>query len=441
MVSKKKDIDKEKEIHDLKQKVKDQKKSLQSSEAVQPVLNVGLVGHVDHGKTTLTEKLTGKWTDTHSEEIKRGITIRLGYADITFRKCPQCNEPECYTTSKTCSVHNVPTEFIRKISFVDAPGHESLMATMLSGAAIIDGALLLIAANEPCPQPQTREHLMALEISGIDKVIIVQNKIDLVNEERALKNYAQIKEFLKGTKFENSPIIPISAQHSINIDLLIRTIEELMPTPMRNESEDPIMFIARSFDINKPGTTPDKLKAGILGGAIMKGILKSGERIEIRPGRIVEEANQIVAKPLFTTINSAMTGSTPVEELHPGGSVAIMTDLDPSIVNSDKLTGNIVGLPGKLPKIWYSFELECFLLDRVVGAKEDLKVEPIKPNEVLMLNVNSAATVGFVQSISKNKIKCKLKLPVCAEPGSKVTISRRVGTRFRLIGYGIIKKE
>jgi len=85
------------------------------------------------------------------------------------------------------------------------------MATMLSGAAIIDGALLLIAANEFCPQPQTREHLMALEISGINNVIIVQNKIDLVDNERVLRNHQQIKDFLKGTKYEDAPIIPISA--------------------------------------------------------------------------------------------------------------------------------------------------------------------------------------------------------------------------------------
>jgi len=246
---------------------------------------------------------------------------------------------------------------------------------------------------------------------------------------------------LKGTKYENAPIVPISAQHSVNIDFLIQTIEEMIKTPQREEIDEPLMFIARSFDINKPGTIPENMRGGILGGAIMRGILKVGDKVEIRPGHITEEANQIVAKPLFTTIQSAMTGSTPVPELHSGGSVAIMTNLDPSVVNSDKLTGNVVGYSGRLPKIWYTFELECFLLERVVGAKEDLKVDAIKPNEILMLNVNSAATVGFVQSISKNRVKCKLKLPVCADLGSKVTISRRVGTRFRLIGYGIIKKE
>src|SRR3989338_5724892 len=147
---------------------------------VQPVMNIGLVGHVDHGKTTLTERLSGKWTDTHSEELKRGITIRLGYADFSIYFCEKCHY---YTTKNKCIKCNNEVVFQRKISLVDAPGHESLMATMLSGAAIVDGALLLVAANEKCPQPQTKEHLMALHISGIKNVIVVQNKIDLVSYE------------------------------------------------------------------------------------------------------------------------------------------------------------------------------------------------------------------------------------------------------------------
>ena len=91
---------------------------------VQSDVNIGLVGHVDHGKTTLTKALSGVWTDTHSEETKRGISIRLGYADIEFKKCPKCDEPECYTTSDKCEICGSETELIRKVSFVDAPGHE-----------------------------------------------------------------------------------------------------------------------------------------------------------------------------------------------------------------------------------------------------------------------------------------------------------------------------
>ncbi|MFB6353233.1 MAG: GTP-binding protein, partial [Halobacteriales archaeon] len=133
----------------------------------QPEVNIGLVGHVDHGKTTLVQALSGRWTDQHSEELKRGISIRLGYADATFRRCPECEGPEAYTVEATCPEHDVETEVLRTVSFVDAPGHETLMATMLSGAAIMDGAILVVGADEPVPQPQTEEHLMALDIIGI----------------------------------------------------------------------------------------------------------------------------------------------------------------------------------------------------------------------------------------------------------------------------------
>ncbi len=405
----------------------------------QPEINIGLVGHVDHGKTTLTEKLSGKWTDTHSEEIKRGITIRLGYADVVFCKCPKCKAPECYGTSPTCGKCNSLCQPLRKVSFVDAPGHESLMATMLSGANIMDGALLLVAANERCPQPQTKEHLMALDIVGVKNIIIVQNKIDLVSPEDAMKNYEEIKSFIKDTPFKDVPILPISAQHSINIDLLIQAIQEYIPTPARDQTKEPIMFVARSFDINRPGAKIDNMVGGVLGGTLKQGKYALGQEVEIRPGFSFEERNKKVYKPIMTKIVGLATGSIKVNVVGPGGSVAIMTELDPSTVKSDSLTGSVVGLPGKLPPVWDTLNLEMYLLERVVGAKVDLKVEALKPNEVLMLNVNSAATVGIVSEIGKNSFKCNLKLPVCAEKGSRVTISRMIGSRFRLIGYGIIK--
>ncbi|MFP4424035.1 MAG: translation initiation factor IF-2 subunit gamma [Candidatus Woesearchaeota archaeon] len=404
----------------------------------QPVINIGLIGHVDHGKTTLTERFSGKWTDTHSEELKRGITIRLGYADAVFRKCTKCNE---YTTKETCTKCNESSEPVRKISFIDAPGHESLMATMISGSAIMDGALLLIAANEDCPQPQTKEHLMSLEIVGIKNLVIIQNKIDLISEEGAKKNYEQIKEFIKGTPYEDAPIIPISAKMGINIDMLIQAIEEHIPTPKRDTTKDPMMFVARSFDINKPGALPQEMIGGILGGTIKQGKLKKGDKIEILPGRKVTEKNTTVWKPIKTEITGMMTAGNQVKELIPGGSVAVMTKLDPAMVKSDTLSGAVVGKEGKMPPVLHELEMELHLLERVVGSKETVTVEPIKMNEILMLNVNSAATVGFVTNVKKDKVSCKLKLPICAEPGSRITISRRLGNRFRLIGYGIITQQ
>ena len=181
----------------------------------QPEINIGLVGHVDHGKTTLTQALSGVWTDTHSEERKRGISIKLGYADTAFYKT---EEGEYYASGKRPDgTDDRPEELQRVISFVDAPGHETLMAIMITGASIMDGAMLMVAANETCPQPQTREHLMALEISGIEKIVVVQNKIDLVSKERALESYQEIKSFLKGSIAENAPIIPVSAHHDLSL--------------------------------------------------------------------------------------------------------------------------------------------------------------------------------------------------------------------------------
>jgi translation initiation factor 2 subunit 3 len=363
----------------------------------------------------------------------------LGYADTTFYKCGKCPEPDCYSTKPKCSKCGGEARPLRKVSFVDSPGHESLMATMLAGATIMDGALLLVAANEKCPQPQTREHLMALQIVGIKNIIVIQNKIDLVKEDEALKNYNEIKAFLKGTDYEDAPIIPISAVHNINIDALIQAIQETIPTPKRDGSANPVMVVARSFDVNRPGTEITKIVGGVLGGSLKQGVIKKGQQIEIRPGYGVEERNQKIWKPLTTKIIDIKTGGSSVEEAGPGGRIGVLTNLDPSVVKSDRLTGNVVGLPGKLPPVWQQFTLRTSLLDRVVGSAEDLKVEPLKKLEALMLNVNSAATVGIVMDLHKDMIKCTLKLPVCAEKGSRVTISRRIGNRFRLIGYGTIE--
>ncbi|MAG73349.1 translation initiation factor IF-2 subunit gamma [archaeon] len=406
------------------------------SKTSQPELNIALVGHVDHGKTTLTERLSGKWTDTHSEELKRGITIRLGYADFTMRKCAKCNY---LTTKAKCVKCNEEPTVLRTISLVDAPGHESLMATMLSGAAIVDGALLLVAANEKCPQPQTKEHIMALQISGIKNVIVVQNKVDLVSEEDAIKNYGQIKTFLEGTDYKDAPIIPISARANVNVDVLLEAIQEHFLTPKRDAKADPIMLVARSFDINKPGIKPEQLVGGVLGGTVKEGKFAVGDDIEIVPGYVVEEKNKKVWKPLMTKITAIFSGGKPVDEILPGGSMALGTELDPTVVKSDVLTGCLVGKPGKLPEVHYQITIETHLLERVVGTKDEVEVKPLAKKEVLMLNVNSAATVGVVLDPSKKKTTCILKKPVAANVGDRITISRRVGDRFRLIGYGILK--
>jgi translation initiation factor 2 subunit 3 len=405
----------------------------------QPEVNIGTIGHVDHGKTTLVQSLTGTWASRHSEELKRGITIKLGYADMPIYKCPKCEPPKNYTIKPFCESCNSEAEFVRAISFVDAPGHEALMATMLSGAAIMDGAILVIAADEPCPQPQTREHLAAAEVSGIKNLIIVQNKIDIVDEKRAIESYKEIKAFIKGTVAENAPIIPISAQRGINIDVLLNAIQTIIPTPKRDETKPPMMFIIRSFDVNKPGTTIEGLGGGIIGGTIAQGKFVVGEEIEIRPGVMAEREGKTVYDPLISEIVSLQAGNEDVKEATCGGLVGVGTCLDPSYSKADGLTGSIAGKTGQLPPTLTELTLETHVLERAVGTKELLKVEKINPDETLLLHVGSAVNVGKVISIKQNIIKVKLTRPICALPGSRVAISRKITARWRLIGYGLVK--
>ncbi len=386
-----------------------------------PTLNVIIAGHIDHGKTTLLFKLSRKWTDTHSEELKRGITIKLGYADITISKNGDYNIDNKGLPQK-------------KIYFIDAPGHEMLMATMLSGAAIVDAAILVVAANEGI-KPQTREHLMALQAKNIKEIIIVQNKIDLVTKEKALENYHNIKKEFKNTIAENAPVIPVSAQQSINLERIYEAICEIK-TPERNEKDMPIFFVARSFDINKPGTKPQNLHGAVLGGTLKSGALNVGDIIEIKPGIAIKEANQIKYKTIKTKISSIFKGSQNTEKLTPGGSASIETELDMTLSKNDALSGCIVSKENLLPEITIKIKINYNLFKEIPGALA--QIQPIKMSETLMLSINTSVTVGSITKLSPNEAELSLKIPIVALKNSKIGIARNINNHWRLIGYGEI---
>jgi translation initiation factor 2 subunit 3 len=385
------------------------------------VINVGIVGHIDHGKTTLLSKLSGKWTDTHSEEMKRGITIKLGYADIILY-----NDNGVYGMEKK----GTPA---RHISFVDAPGHEMLMATMLSGAALIDVAILVVAANEGI-KPQTREHLLAIHAKRIPQLVVVQNKVDLVTPEQAAKNYNEIKELLKG-KYDNAPIIPISAQQSVNLEYIYEALAT-SPIPDRRPEGEPIFIVARSFDINRPGTHPDKLSGAVLGGTLKQGKLQVGDEIEIKPGRLVKEANTYRYEVLKTKIRALYNGSQSVSELTPGGSMSVETELDMSLGKGDQLAGNVASLKGKLPEATQTLKISYKLFPQVFGAGTNMNVEAVKPSEMLFLSINTSMTVGVVKKVGKDELELSLKVPVVAFKSDNVAIARNINTHWRLIGQG-----
>jgi translation initiation factor 2 subunit 3 len=390
-------------------------------------INVGIVGHIDHGKTTLLQRLSGKWADTHSEELKRGITIKLGYADAIVREEKGKVTVDKDSKGKPC----------KYITFVDAPGHEMLMATMLSGAAIMDAAILVVAANEGI-KPQTQEHLIALKAKKIKKIIIVQNKIDLVSKEQAMKSYETIKKFVKGTAAENSPIIPASAIQGVNIDKILEELCE-MEISKPGKTEKPIFLIARSFDINKPGTKLKDLHGGVLGGALKCGTLKIGDTIEIKPGHSYKKQNQYHYKTVKSKIISMQKGKYPIKEAFPGGSLAIETELDPALTKADALSGGIASLEGSLPEIAEKITIKYTLFKEVFGTGKHEPVQNLKPNEMLMLSLNTSITVGQVTKTGKDSVDLSLKIPVVPLKGESIGIARNLNGHWRLIGFGEIK--
>lgn len=392
---------------------------------MQAQVNIGTAGHVDHGKTSLTKALSGKWTDTHSEELKRGISIRLGYADATFYEYPGMDGAEKF--GATPEKNGVKGKVLRKVSFIDAPGHETLMTTMLSGATLLNGALLVIAANEPCPQPRTAEHLMALHIAGIQNLIVVQNKVDLVDRVRAVQSHEEIVTFLKEHGYANAPIVPISANFNANTDLLIQLIETHIPTPPHDASKPVKMYVSRSFDVNKPGTPIENLQGGVLGGSIIQGTLTPGQKVEVTPG--------INGNTFQIEVQSLNISDGPLTSAHAGGLIAVGTKLDPGITSMDKFKGQILCEPGSIPKPVDRFWMEWNELPRLLGEK--LPSPHVK--ELMVLTIGTNTLVGEVISMKKNQLDIQLKGKMVIEKGQKIAISRRDKAAWRLAGWGAIR--
>jgi translation initiation factor 2 subunit 3 len=313
----------------------------------QATINIGTIGHVAHGKSTVVKAISGVQTVRFKNELERNITIKLGYANAKIFKCDQesCPRPGCYKSTKSDVAQGFACErlncggkmmLVRHVSFVDCPGHDILMATMLNGAAVMDAALLLVAGNELCPQPQTSEHLAAIEIMKLKHILILQNKIDLIKESAAEDHYQSILKFVKGTVADNAPIIPISAQLKYNIDAINEYIVKKIPIPIRDFSADARLIVIRSFDVNKPGNflnflyfigaEVSELKGGVAGGSILRGVLKLGDEIEIRPGIVSkDQEGRVKCRPIFSRILTLFAENNDLTFAVPGGLIGILT--------------------------------------------------------------------------------------------------------------------
>lgn len=402
-----------------------------------PTISIGVVGHVDHGKTTLVQALTSVWTARYSEELKKSMTIYLGYAQTSIFRCNNLKPPDSYITSPGSCGENSQPEYVKTVSFVDAPGHEILMATMLSGASLMDAAIVVIAANEPCPQPQTREHVKALEILGINQVVIAQNKVDVVPREKVLENYKQIKQFLESTPYSNAPIIPVSALHKANIGAIAMAIAKLFKEPERVLGKPAIMQIARSFDVNLPGTRPEMLVGGVVGGGVIRGEIRVGDEVEIKPGVRIEVKGKVKYEPLTTEVVSIRYADVESDFARPGGLVAIGTKLDPSLTKNNRLAGQVLG--HSVPDPVNDISIEYRMLDKIVGARELEAPPQLKSGERVLLIIGTANASAVVQRVTSDEMEVKTDNPVVVLEKSKVAILSKVKGRWRLIGWGIAR--
>ncbi|KAJ3424826.1 eukaryotic translation initiation factor 2 subunit 3 family member [Anaeramoeba flamelloides] len=423
----------------------------------QATINIGTIGHVSHGKTTVVKAISGVHTIKFRKELIRNITIKLGYANAKIYCCDnkECPRPGCYKSFGSGTPPTVPCprkdcggtlRLMRHISFTDCPGHDVLMSTMINGTAVMDAAFLLIAANEPCPQSQSQEHLAAVEIMKLKNIIVLQNKMDLIKKSAGIEHYEQIKKFLKNTTAEGSPIIPISAIKGHNIDVVNEYIVKKIPIPRRNFKSPPRLVVIRSFDINKPGCRIAQLKGGVAGGALLQGILKLNQEIEIRPGIVTNRGGKIKCLAIRSRIVSLRAEQNELKYAVPGGLIGIGTTIDPTLCRGDRLVGKVIGNPNSLPDVYCEIEINYLLLSRLLGVKASegskgfTEVENLKRGEKLMVNVGSTSTAGSIISVKNDLAKIGLDTLVCTMVGERVAINRRIKKHWRLIGWGRITR-
>ena len=370
---------------------------------------IGTIGSTGSGKSRLVEAITGTKTMKHSSELKRNLSIKLGYANFNVYQC----ECEKYGTTAKCECGK-NTDLLKSFSFVDCPGHEYLMSTMLTGASAIDAAILVIAANEEVPQPQTVEHLIAAEIMNIRKIVVAQTKVDLVTKEKAYENKKQIEAFLKGTSIEGAPIVPIDSTKKINISQLLKYLLLACDTSFNREAP-PIFKILRSFDVNKPGTQIDRLIGGIVGGVLNQGQIKTGDCLEIVPGLIREGG---VYEPISTFIRTIKTENTNLTDATPGLLLALGTTLDPTLSSKDKLVGQIIATPGTI---------KCMTELKVkVNMLNGIKLMSGETISVIIGGQKSQAQIENSENNGKKyigrNVVIKLKTPCCILDDTKIVI-------------------
>lgn len=393
-----------------------------------PTLNIGMIGHVANGKSSLVRQITGTETQRHSSEKKKDLTIKLGYANAKIWRCSDCPKPQCYQHSSSsiyslnCRHCNEPTILVKHVSFVDCPGHNSLMATMLNGSFVMDTTILVVAANNRIPAPQTAEHLLAAEILGLNNELVCVNKIDLVKKNECIEAIVKTKKFLKKTPYRKTPIVPISANLDINVDVVCELIANINEPDNKDNAFK--MIVIRSFNINKQNVSVKDLKGGVIGGSIKQGILSIGDKVVIVPGYI----NGFTCIPLVATVQSINSEKNDLEIADPGGLLGVQLDIAPGLAAKDRLAGQIV---------YHYEEGQTFNIFRNIRCLiEFFKEEKLTKDQSVIINHNGANIQAKVKQVKKKRVEFQLlDRPIHADPDNLVTVSTKIsGSGLSIIG-------
>jgi translation initiation factor 2 subunit 3 len=376
----------------------------------QPTKTIGTIGHVAHGKSTVVEVITGKKTQAHSAEKFNNITINLGYANTKIWYNEETDE---FGTSNSDIELDSSWKLVGHISFVDCPGHNTYLSTMISGAGAMDGVIAVISgADEKFPQPQTVEHLAVINKLKIEDLLIVQNKLDIIDKKRALENYGQIKEFFTGSRYETAPIIPTSAAKRLNTDSIIKWLTLQKPKDLKIGSNRIVFNIIRSFDVNTQLTPITEIKGGVVGGILKEGILTVGDYVEIKPGILVDGT----PKKLYAKVLEIYSEKNKLDFAIPGGLIGVQLDIDSYLTKNNKMVGQIMGYNIEDYKVYQTFEL------KLKSLKGDECYEKLDKNKTVYVNVNSRTIEANIDKVKDKKIKVTTKNPIVINDDSRISI-------------------
>lgn len=400
----------------------------------QAVFNCGTAGHVSHGKSTLVCALTGTKTQRFQKEQEKNITIKLGYANCKL-----------YLNQKTGKIHAMPTttkapvldpdtkeELVHHstISFVDCPGHELYMATMITGSKVMDHALVVIAGNERIPRPQTHHHLVALDYSQVEDISFALNKLDLVKAGDVQEIKAKLDSYLGSLDMNDRLVFPISAATGGNVSelcqFLAAKVNQRMDKTILQASQPLRMNLVRSYNVNRPNTQLEDMVGAVVGGTIESGILSVGDQVELRPGIICIKDGQKVIQPLVGRVFSLESDRNELQTAIPGGLIGVNLSIYAGLSGNDHLKGFVLGHVGTLPDMYDTISGTFRILDiRTPGDTETPFVElQTKMNVDLVVNGISCVSAEIIEYNPKKKSNQAVK----AHQGVKGSITLKLKT-------------